>query len=207
MDNFHAYQNRLFYIMFALFASLHFVLEIIFGGFEEKLTLLSILCYLAILLSLYFSNFKGAIAPYLLVICSILYHSILPRVIIFIITLLEIYFLIYFQNPPYDLNLTLYDLNIFILLLIVIITTSIINTLFEKKYWANLSYENQYMRKELNSREGYLQLFFDNAKDSIAVFDTNNKVIEVNPAFEKLYGWKRADIIGQNIQFVPLYNK
>ncbi|MFJ7970546.1 ATP-binding protein [Psychrobacillus sp. NPDC096389] len=115
--------------------------------------------------------------------------------------------MIYFQNPPYDLNLTLYDLNIFILLLIVIITTSIVNTLFEKKYWANLSDQNQSMRKELNSREGYLQLFFDNAKDSIAVFDTNNKVIEVNPAFEKLYGWKREEIIGQNIQFVPLYNK
>lgn len=216
------------------FTSLHFIIVIILHGFEEKLILLSILCYLAILLSLYFSNLKGAITPYLLLICSnfytfltninsdeiafilffiypiyiaILYHSILPRVVIFIITLLEIYFLIYFQRPAYDLNLTFYDLSIFIFLLLIIISTSIINTLFEKRYWSNLSIQNQSMRKELNSREGYLQLFFDNAKDSIAVFDMNNKVMEVNPAFEQLYGWKREEIVGQNVLHFPIQMK
>ena len=29
------------------------------------------------------------------------------------------------------------------------------------------------------------------ANDAIAVFDLNNKIIEVNPAFEQLYGWTK----------------
>lgn len=62
------------------------------------------------------------------------------------------------------------------------------------------------MRQELYSRESYLQLFFDNAKDSITVFDKNNKIIEVNPAFEELYGWKREEVIGQSVTIIsPQY--
>lgn len=57
--------------------------------------------------------------------------------------------------------------------------------------------------KELFSKEGYLKLFFKYAKDSIAVFDLDNRVIEVNPAFEELYGWAREECIGKKICMVP----
>ena len=59
------------------------------------------------------------------------------------------------------------------------------------------------MEKALISREGYLQLFFETAKDAIAVFDKKNRVIAVNPAFEKLYGFSAKDSYGKTIKPYP----
>ncbi|WP_256204248.1 PAS domain S-box protein [Planococcus faecalis] len=59
------------------------------------------------------------------------------------------------------------------------------------------------MEKALLSKEGYLQLFFETAKDAIAVFDPNNKIIAVNPAFEELYGWTSEECIGNTLPLYP----
>ena len=53
------------------------------------------------------------------------------------------------------------------------------------------------------SKQAYLQLFFECANDSIAVFDLNNKIIAVNPAFEKLYGWSKEESIGHSLPLIP----
>ncbi len=58
-------------------------------------------------------------------------------------------------------------------------------------------YKNLKKEQELASTEAYLRLFFEHADDAMAVFDLNNKIIKVNPAFEKLYGWTREECIGQ----------
>lgn len=75
-------------------------------------------------------------------------------------------------------------------------------------FYFNISYrkiENRSdkVEKDFLSKEGYLKLFFENAKDSIAVFDLDNRVIAVNPAFEKLYGWTGADCYGKYLPMVP----
>ncbi|MET1013916.1 MAG: ATP-binding protein, partial [Paenisporosarcina sp.] len=59
------------------------------------------------------------------------------------------------------------------------------------------------MERALESKEGYLHLFFENAKDSIAVFDLEERVIAVNPAFERMYGWTRDECIGNKIPLIP----
>lgn len=53
------------------------------------------------------------------------------------------------------------------------------------------------------SKQAYLQLFFEHAYDAIAVFNLENKVINMNPAFEKLYGWKKEESIGRSLPLVP----
>ncbi|WP_391120560.1 PAS domain S-box protein [Psychrobacillus sp. L3] len=115
--------------------------------------------------------------------------------------------LTFYKKEVYYHNLTINDLIFIILFLVLIVQTSIANSFIENKRWKKLSEQNKSMRKELNSREGYLQLFFDHAKDAIAVFDLNNHIIEVNHAFEEMYGWKREEIIGKCISFVPQENR
>ena len=57
--------------------------------------------------------------------------------------------------------------------------------------------------KKAMSKQAYLEMFFEYANDAIAVFDLDNKIMEINPAFEKLYGWKKEECIGQSIPLVP----
>lgn len=52
---------------------------------------------------------------------------------------------------------------------------------------------------DLNSKQAYLNLFFEQAEDAIAVFDLEDRVITVNPAFEKLYGWSKEEAIGSSL--------
>lgn len=49
----------------------------------------------------------------------------------------------------------------------------------------------------------YLELFFKQSEDAIAVFDMDNKLLTCNPAFEKLYGWTLEECIHHPIQFFP----
>lgn len=59
---------------------------------------------------------------------------------------------------------------------------------------------------DLNSKQAYLNLFFEQAEDAIAVFDLEDRVITVNPAFEKLYGWSKEEAIGRSLPLVPPEN-
>lgn len=55
----------------------------------------------------------------------------------------------------------------------------------------------------LNSKHAYLHLFFEQANDAIAVFDLEDRVIAVNPAFEKLYGWSKEEALGRILPLIP----
>ncbi len=61
-----------------------------------------------------------------------------------------------------------------------------------------------------------LESIFNNTPDAIDVFDIDNRIVMVNPAFEKIYGWTATELIGQPIPIIPehlleetydLYNK
>ena len=230
METFKIYQkkNKLFFTIFTLFTISHL------RFFESESTIYYALIYLVLLATLFFWNSERPVIQYILLSClnvyilvvnihsvsvvmtiffiypiyiAILYNSILPRIILFFTTLVEICGLIYFNKASYNYIFTLDDFIAFFILLTMLVSTSILNTLFDNKYWTRLSDQNRSMRKKLHSRESYLQLFFDNAKDSIAVFDKDNKIIEVNPAFEELYGWRREEIIGKNVPLVSPQNK
>lgn len=51
-----------------------------------------------------------------------------------------------------------------------------------------------------------MHLFFQHANDCIAVFSLDNRIIDVNPAFEEVYGWTRAECVGKSIPLVPPEN-
>ncbi|AYC29046.1 ATP-binding protein [Paenisporosarcina cavernae] len=89
------------------------------------------------------------------------------------------------------------------LIVIFIGFTAIVQSILSYYNWKKMRLERESLTRALYSKEGYLQLFFENARDSIAVFDLDSNIIDVNPAFEELYGWKRSECIGKQIPLIP----
>ncbi|MDX1702629.1 MAG: PAS domain S-box protein, partial [Melioribacteraceae bacterium] len=135
-----------------------------------------------------------------------LYHSIIPNIMLLTITLMEI---VYFFNRSFDTfdrtieYADLYELSFLFFLMGL---TAIIHSAFMQKAWKRMKEQHSTMERALESKEGYLHLFFENAKDSIAVFDLKARIIEVNPAFERMYGWSREECIGNQIPLIPPEN-
>lgn len=97
-------------------------------------------------------------------------------------------------------------ISIFLVLLILICIIGLTQSLYITTYWHRIEKKNIAKENELLSREAYLRLFFEHANDAIAVFDLDEKIIEVNPAFEKLYGWSREECFGNSLPLVPPKN-
>ncbi|GGG15920.1 hypothetical protein GCM10010913_42430 [Paenibacillus aceti] len=56
--------------------------------------------------------------------------------------------------------------------------------------------ENQVIKERLES-------IINQMADAIHVTDLNGRILEVNKAFEKLYGWESSEIAGTELDFVP----
>jgi PAS domain S-box-containing protein len=80
---------------------------------------------------------------------------------------------------------------------------SFIILIFMRINWLRKEKHMREQRQKNLSKNAYLQLFFEYSNDAIAVFDTNNTIMEVNPAFEKLYGWTREECVGNFLPLVP----
>lgn len=57
--------------------------------------------------------------------------------------------------------------------------------------------------KELIETKNKLESFYNNTADAIDIIDLKYNVVQVNPAFEKIYGWKQEEIIGKPIPIIP----
>jgi PAS domain S-box-containing protein len=57
--------------------------------------------------------------------------------------------------------------------------------------------------EELRSTKQYLESLFNHTSDAIHVTDLGGLVIQVNKAFEKIYGWSSESIVGQPLENVP----
>lgn len=126
-----------------------------------------------------------------------------PMAVLTIATLLEVLILIFFFGQLDRMPSQQYDhLSIFTFLLIVLLFT-FFHTFYFSRLWQQLQDRNKSMEQALISREGYLQLFFETAKDAMAVFDKDNRVIAINPAFEELYGWAAKESFGTIIKPYP----
>lgn len=53
--------------------------------------------------------------------------------------------------------------------------------------------------EELERQRGFFRSLFENSPEGIVSFDANGRVVDVNPAFERLFGFKRESIVGQDI--------
>ena len=56
--------------------------------------------------------------------------------------------------------------------------------------------ENQVIKERLES-------IINQMADAIHVTDLSDRILEVNRAFEQLYGWNSAEIVGTRLDFVP----
>lgn len=135
-----------------------------------------------------------------------LYHSSVINLILFPITFIEVIYLFNVFFNSYNSTITHSDLHVFIALLALLAITATIHSIFIQQSWQWMNDKHASMERALLSKDGYLQLFFENAKDGIAVFDLEGRVIEVNPAFEKLYGWSKGEAVGNHIPLVPPEN-
>lgn len=137
------------------------------------------------------------------IIASALYNDTKPIVILALVTAVEFsLLLIVFDRFSERAALPYIQLSI-ILFFIAVLSITLLDSIYFSRYWKQLELKNASMEKALLSKEGYLQLFFETAKDAIAVFDSNNQIIAVNPAFEELYGWTAEECIGKTLPLYP----
>ncbi|WP_170112875.1 two-component system sensor histidine kinase NtrB [Kurthia sibirica] len=147
-----------------------------------------------------------------------IYYSIILIIALFIISIYqsaylnafvlllfgsEIAWFFYAWYPELIIAIGETNIAVLIILLALLSTISLIQGYYFSMSYRHIEEKSDTREKEFLSKEGYLKLFFENAKDSIAVFDLNNYVIAVNPAFEKLYGWDGDECIGKLLPMVP----
>lgn len=64
--------------------------------------------------------------------------------------------------------------------------------------------EGKQAEQELRFAKERLESFFDNTGDAIAIFDLEGTVLQVNKAFETIYGWSAEEVIGRRLPTVPM---
>lgn len=142
---------------------------------------------------------------YIIAILTIYRSSLILAINIFLI-LLEIFILYKLSFFSFSL-FNSKDHFLFFSFLIVICIVSIGQSFFIKHIWMKLEKNAIDRENYLNSKHAYLNLFFEQANDAIAVFDLEDRVIAVNPAFEKLYGWSKEEAIGRILPLIPPENE
>lgn len=55
------------------------------------------------------------------------------------------------------------------------------------------------IQQELIATKSLLESFIENTSDGILLIDENGLILHVNEAFEGLYGWKKEDVIGNDL--------
>lgn len=136
-----------------------------------------------------------------------IYNVARINILMTIVTNVELGFLFFLYHCDYlsgsgDVSVT-HIASIFFLVAFI----SILYTFKISPQWNTMFTENKRMDTILMSKEGYLDLFFEHAEDAIVVFGLDQKIIAVNPAFEKVYGWNKADCIGQSLRLFPPYEE
>lgn len=56
---------------------------------------------------------------------------------------------------------------------------------------------------ELQSMKQYLESFVNHTADAIHVADLNGRIMQVNKAFETMYGWTESEVLGEQLGNVP----
>ncbi|WP_203332451.1 ATP-binding protein [Planococcus beigongshangi] len=140
-------------------------------------------------------------------IAAALLNELRAMLLLLSATVIEVLVLIFFFGQLEKTAPIQYDNLSILTFLTVIVLFTFFHTFFFSRLWQQMQDRHKSMEEALISREGYLQLFFQTAGDAMAVFDTENRVIAINPAFEKLYGWSAEDSYGKVIQPYPAEKK
>ncbi len=133
-----------------------------------------------------------------------IYNITWLNILIMVITGIEVFVLFYLFSPIYkSVDETQLLPNIaFIFSLAVVLC--LLYTFRITPEWNNIFKENKKLDVLLTSKESYLDLFIEHTEDAIVVFDLDQNIVAMNPAFEKTYGWKREECIGRSPRLFPL---
>lgn len=62
--------------------------------------------------------------------------------------------------------------------------------------------ERKQTEEELRRATELLESFFSYTSDAIDVLDLNGNILQVNGAFERMFGWKREEVLGKGIDII-----
>lgn len=125
-----------------------------------------------------------------------LYYSFKSTLLAIIVTIVECTWL--FTIDSETLTSSIFLGNMLFLALCIIISNA----------WHGHVFNSSYLHLSEQAKQNYyLHMFFEQANDAIAVVDLEDRIIDMNPAFEKLYGWNRDECIGEVISIVPETNR
>ncbi|WP_160497419.1 PAS domain-containing sensor histidine kinase [Paenibacillus dendrobii] len=65
--------------------------------------------------------------------------------------------------------------------------------------------ERRKSERELRETKELLESLYESSVDGICIMDTEGKVIRINHAFEKIYGWSEAELIGKKAPMFPAH--
>lgn len=66
---------------------------------------------------------------------------------------------------------------------------------------------HQRIEAALQERDNRYSLLIESSPDAVILYNPEGKVLYVNPAFERIYGWSRQEWLGRRIDFVPIEEK
>ncbi|MGM9949240.1 MAG: nitrogen regulation protein NR(II) [Lysinibacillus sp.] len=140
------------------------------------------------------------------ILMTTIYQSLLITVSVSLWSIVQVAIILFFFFEPRDL-LPSASNQIYTFFVFLVCATGFMQILSIRHLWKTVEEANLEKERKLTSTEAYLRLFFEHAEDAIAVFDLDDKIIEVNPAFERLYGWTREECIGHSLPLVPPQNE
>ncbi len=140
------------------------------------------------------------------ILMTSIYQSLFITMIVALWGIIQTVIILIFLFEPRDLLPSATN-QIYIFFLFLVCAIGFMQILSIRHLWKTVEDTNLEKERQLTSTEAYLRLFFEHAEDAIAVFDLDDKIIEVNPAFVRLYGWTREECIGHSLPLVPPKNE
>lgn len=138
------------------------------------------------------------------VVLVAVYNITWLNVLITVITCIEVFVLFYLFSPIYRSVDEAQLLPNIAFIFSMAVVLCLLYTFRITPEWNNIFKENKKMDVLLTSKESYLDLFIEHSEDAIVMFDLDQNIVAMNPAFEKMYGWKREDCMGRSPRLSPL---
>ncbi|MFC4409416.1 ATP-binding protein [Chungangia koreensis] len=144
------------------------------------------------------------IVPFIL---SGIYNIPRLNITLLCLTLVESTYLYLSYKETYFSTIQIYDLYAVFILFAYIVSISFVKALITRATWNGITKERDTMENRYTSKQNFLRLFIEHTNDAIAIFDLDDSIMEVNPAFEKMYGWSREECIGNKLPLYPEYRR
>ena len=149
-------------------------------------------------------NYFFLIVP--LIMASV-YNRIGPIIVSGIISCLTFtyFYFYYFDKLFYFMDKE--DVAYYILMTVFITMFLILSTRLTESFFHQLKEKEQNTFRQLVSTKEYLEAYFNNTTDSIAVYDLKGKVIQVNRSFVQKFQVDEKNIVGSKTDFLPFTNE